>query len=68
MIIAVILRLMMLTVSLLLLIGSAFCFRSFRDWWYDGDRLMAVTDLLIALLVLLLAALGAAIALFVDFC
>lgn len=68
MIIDVILRLMMLTTSMLLMIGVAECFRVCRALWDGGERSASVTYLLIAFLILLLAALTFAIALFVDLC
>lgn len=68
MMIEVILRLMMLTSSILLAIGSECCIRYGLDWWRDGYRVMGAVTLLIAFLALLLAALMFAMALFVDFC
>lgn len=68
MIIEVILRLMMLTTSIIFAIGSECCLRYGMEWWRDGYRVMGAVVLLIAGLVLLLAALMFAMALFVDFC
>lgn len=61
MIIEVILRLMMLTISMLIMIGLAVCFSVCRVLWEDGDRLSSVAALLLAVM-----ALG--IALFAGFC
>lgn len=68
MIIEVILRLMMLTTSMLLMNGVAVSFSVCRVLWEDGKLLAFVATVLLTILILLLAVLTLAIALFADFC